>query len=133
MDSLGTIISLPKHADPRGNLTVAEGMTNVPFHIARAYWVTDVPGGENRGGHAHRHCREFIVAANGSFSVTLDNGHRRETFLRNHPWEGLLVETGLWRTLEDFSSGSICLVLASDTFLEEDYIRDYDEFQKIYG
>ncbi len=128
MNPLGTIIPLPKHDDPRGNLTVAEGGTHIPFEIARAYWLTDVPGGECRGGHAHRKCRSFIVAANGSFDVTLDNGERRETYHLNHPWEGLLVETGLWRTLDDFSSGAVCMVLASEPYEEEDYIREYEDF-----
>ena len=114
--------------DPRGNLTVAEGMKDVPFDVARVYWVYDVPAGESRGGHAHRHCREFIVAVSGSFNVTLDNGSDKRTFHLNHPYQGLLVETDIWRTLDDFSSGSVCLVLASDPFLEEDYIRDYDQF-----
>lgn len=124
------IIDLPKIADPRGNLTVAEGMKDVPFGVARVYWVYDVPGGESRGGHAHKHCREFIVAVSGSFTVTLDDGKERNTVLLNHPYQGLLVETGVWRTLEDHSSGAVCLVLASDPFCEEDYIRDYGEFLK---
>ena len=89
---------------------------------------TTFPAGESRGGHAHKECREFIIAVSGSFSVTLDNGHEKETFHLNHPWQGLLVETGIWRTLEDFSSGSVCLVLASEEFLEADYIREYDDF-----
>lgn len=126
----GRIIDLPKIADPRGNLTVAEGMKDVPFGVARVYWVYDVPGGESRGGHAHKHCREFIVAVSGSFTVTLDDGKERTTVLLNHPYQGLLVETGVWRTLEDHSSGAVCLVLASDPFCEEDYIRDYGEFLK---
>ncbi len=126
----GRIIDLPKIADPRGNLTVAEGMKDVPFGVARVYWVYDVPGGESRGGHAHKHCREFIVAVSGSFTVTLDDGKERTTVLLNHPYQGLLVETGVWRTLEDHSSGAVCLVLASDHFCEEDYIRDYGEFLK---
>ena len=133
MTPLGTIIPLPKFDDPRGNLTVAEGGDLFPFEIARAYWVTDVPSGEYRGGHAHKQCLEFIVATSGSFDVTLDNGTERKTFHLNHPWEGLLVETGVWRTLEDFSSGAVCMVLASQHFEEDDYIRDYDEFKKIYG
>ena len=132
-EQLGKIIQLPKHIDPRGNLTVAEGLTDIPFEAARAYWVTDVPGGESRGGHAHRECREFIVALSGSFDVTLDNGHTKQTFHLNHPWEGLLVDTGIWRTLDDFSSGAVCMVLASDKFSEEDYIRQYDTFKEIYG
>lgn len=126
----GRIIDLPKITDPRGNLTVAEGMKDVPFSVARVYWVYDVPAGESRGGHAHRHCREFIVAVSGSFTVTLDDGRERTTVLLNHPYQGLLVETGVWRTLDDYSSGAVCLVLASDPFCEEDYIRDYDDFKR---
>ena len=122
------IIDLPKIADPRGNLTVAEGCGEVPFDIKRAYWVYDVPGGESRGGHAHKRLRQLVVALSGSFTVTLDNGHERRTVLLNHPWQGLVIETNTWRTLDDFSSGAVCLVLASDHFDEEDYIYDYDEF-----
>lgn len=130
--NLGYIIDLPKIFDPRGNLTVAEQRKNVPFDVARVYWVYDVPAGESRGGHAHKQCLEFIIAVSGSFHVTLDNGHERQTFLLNHPYQGLLVETGVWRTLDDFSSGAVCLVLASELYEEEDYIRDYDEFLRIY-
>lgn len=130
--NLGYIIDLPKIFDPRGNLTVAEQRKNVPFDVARVYWVYDVPAGESRGGHAHKQCLEFIIAVSGSFHVTLDNGHERQTFLLNHPYQGLLVETGVWRTLDDFSSGAVCLVLASELYEEEDYIRDYDEFLGIY-
>lgn len=122
------IINLPKIFDPRGNLTVAEGGSNAPFNVARVYWVYDVPSGECRGGHAHKHCRELIIAVSGSFSVTIDNGKEKETYHLNHPWQGLLVETGVWRTLDDFSSGAVCLVLASDPFEETDYIRSYDQF-----
>lgn len=123
-----TLIDLPKIFDIRGNLTVAESLHHVPFNIKRVYWTYDIPAGESRGSHAHKECREFIIAVSGSFSVTLDNGHEKETFHLNHPWQGLLVETGIWRTLEDFSSGSVCLVLASEEFLEADYIREYDDF-----
>ena len=123
-----SILNLPKIIDPRGNLTVAEGQTNVPYDVKRVYWVYDVPAGESRGGHAHRACRELIVAVSGSFSVTLDNGSEKETFHLNHPWQGLLVETGVWRTLDDFSSGAVCLVLASQEFKESDYIRDYSDY-----
>lgn len=97
------------------------------------YWVYDVPGGESRGGHAHKHCREFIIAVSGSFQVTLDNGRKRTTYHLNHPYQGLLVNTGVWRTLDDFSSGAVCLVLASDPFEEEDYIRDYGDYLKYMG
>jgi oxalate decarboxylase/phosphoglucose isomerase-like protein (cupin superfamily) len=92
--------------------------------------VYDVPSGENRGGHAHKQCREFIIAVSGSFRVTLDDGKSQKTFLLNHPYQGLLVETDVWRTLEDFSSGAVCLVLASEEFEEADYIRDYDDYLK---
>ena len=125
---LGKIIELPKITDPRGNLTVAEQLKDVPFEIRRVYWVYDVPGGESRGGHAHKRLRQLVIALSGSFHVTLDNGHERETILLNHPWQGLIIETGIWRTLDDFSSGAVCLVLASEIFEEDDYIYDYDEF-----
>lgn len=124
------IIDLPKITDLRGNLTVAEGMKNVPFEIKRAYWVYDVPGGESRGGHAHKKLKQLVIALSGSFTVTLDNGKERETVLLNHPYQGLIIETNTWRTLDDFSSGAVCLVLASEPFEEEDYIRDYNEFLK---
>lgn len=127
-DSKARIIDLPKIIDPRGNLTVAEQMLNVPFDIKRVYWVYDIPAGENRGGHAHKQCRELIIAASGSFTVTVDDGRGRRTFLMNHPYQGLLVETDVWRTLDDFSSGAVCLVIASELFEEEDYIRDYDDY-----
>ena len=127
------LINLPKITDPRGNLTVAEGAGVVPFDIKRAYWVYDVPGGESRGGHAHKRLRQLVVALSGSFTVTLDNGYERRTVLLNHPWQGLVIETNIWRTLDDFSSGAVCLVLASDHFEEDDYIYDYDEFQKYIG
>lgn len=128
--SEGRIIELPKITDPRGNLTVAESITDIPFDIKRAYWVYDVPGGESRGGHAHKRLKQLVVALSGSFTVTLDDGEEHETFLLNHPWQGLIIETGIWRTLDDFSSGAVCLVLASEPYEEDDYIYDYDEFLK---
>ena len=126
---LGELIDLPKIYDPRGNLTVAEQMRNVPFEVKRVYWTYDVPAGERRGGHAHKECVEFIIAVSGSFTVTLDDGKgNHKDFHLNHPWQGLLVPTGIWRTLEDFSSGAVCLVLASEFFDEADYLYEYDEF-----
>ena len=125
---MNRVIDLPKMFDPRGNLTVAEQFKNVPFGIKRVYWVYDVPGGESRGGHAHKECKEFIIAVSGSFHVTLDDGTDKKSYLLNHPYQGLLVETDIWRTLDDFSSGAVCLVLASELYDESDYIRDYDEF-----
>lgn len=127
--ALGQVITLPKITDPRGNLTVAEGV-DLPFAIKRVYWVYDVPGGGRRGGHAHRQCKEVIIAVSGAFTVTLDNGKEKKSYFLNHPYQGLLVETGIWRTLEDFSSGAVCLVLASEEFEEDDYIRDYNVYLK---
>jgi hypothetical protein len=125
------MIDLPKIVDPRGNLTVAEGLDMVPFDIKRVYWVYDVPGGESRGGHAHRRLRQLVVALSGSFTVTLDNGSERQTVLLNHPWQGLFIDTNTWRTLDDFSSGAVCLVLASEHYDEDDYIYDYEEFLQL--
>ena len=125
---LGKVIELPRIMDPRGNLTVAEQLKNVPFEIRRVYWTYDIPSGEHRGGHAHKQCRELIIAVSGSFTVTLTNGQSHRPSLLNHPYQALLVEAGVWRTLEDFSSGAVCLVLAEDYFDEDDYIRSYNVF-----
>ena len=122
------LIDLPKITDPRGNLTFAEAQSMVPFDIKRAYWVYDVPAGESRGGHAHKRLRQLIIALSGSFHVTLDNGCERKSVLLNHPWQALLIETNVWRTLDDFSSGAVCMVLASEHYDADDYIEDYDEF-----
>lgn len=123
------IINLPRIFDPaRGCLTVAEQLKIVPFEMKRAYWTYDVPSGESRGGHAHKNLRQILIAVSGSFRVILDDGWGRRGYFLNHPWQGLLIGPGIWRTLEDFSSGAVCLVLASDVYDEEDYIRDYDEF-----
>lgn len=130
MAEIGRIIQLKKITDPRGNLTVAEQFKDVPFSIKRAYWVYDVPAGESRGGHAHKNLYQFLVAVSGSFTVTLDNGSERKQFLLNHPWEGLLIGPNTWRTLDDFSSGAVCLCLASEEYDEDDYIREYDDFIK---
>lgn len=130
---IGKILELPRITDPRGNLTWAEQFRHVPFEVKRVYWTYDVPAGESRGGHAHKHCRSLVIAVSGSFDVTLTDGHTTEVFHLNHPYQGLLIETGVWRTLDDFSSGSVCLVLASDEFSEDDYVRSYDEYIKLYG
>lgn len=124
------IIKLPKITDPRGNLTVAEQLHNVPFEIKRAYWTYDVPGGESRGGHAHKGLWQLVVAISGSFKVVIDDGMNKKEVLLNHPWEGLLIVPGIWRTLEDFSSGAVCMVLASEVYDEADYIYDYEEFKQ---
>ena len=122
------LIDFPKITDPRGNLTVAQAHTDVPFAVKRAYWVYDVPAGECRVGHAHKSCKEILIALSGSFHVTVDNGEEQKTVLLNHPYQGLLIDTDVWRTLDDFSSGAVCLVLASEPFDEDDYIREYDDF-----
>ena len=127
-----TIIELSRHhSDRKGNLSVVENGVSVPFDIKRAYYLYDVPGGEARGAHAHKALRQLIIAASGSFSVTLDDGNVKRTFLLNRPYQGLYVVPGIWRTLDDFSSGSVCLVLASETYDADDYIRDYDIFLSI--
>lgn len=124
-----TVIELDKHhSDRKGNITVVESNDVVPFEVKRTYYLYDVPGGENRGGHAHQELQQLIVAASGSFSVTLDDGKVKRTFLLNRPYQGLLVVPGIWRTLNDFSSGAVCLVLASHGYDENDYIRSYETF-----
>lgn len=123
------IIELDKHhSDRKGNLSVVENAITVPFDVKRVYYLYDVPGGESRGGHAHKDLYQLIVAASGSFSVTLDDGKIKRTFLLNRPNYGLLVVPGIWRTLDDFSSGAVCMVLASEKYDEQDYIRDYSDF-----
>lgn len=123
-----SIVELDKHHHEKGNITVVENGESVPFGVKRVYYLYDVPGGESRGGHAHRALYQLIVAASGSFTVTLDDGKVKRTFLLNRPYQGLMVVPGIWRTLDDFSSGAVCLVLASECYTEDDYIRDYDEF-----
>jgi dTDP-4-dehydrorhamnose 3,5-epimerase-like enzyme len=125
------IIELPKVADVRGNLTFIEQKRQVPFEIKRVYYLYDVPAGESRGGHAHKECEQFIIAANGSFDVILDDGTNRETFHLNRPYLGLYISPLVWRELNNFSSGSVCLVLASEFYDDEDYLRDYETFEKI--
>ena len=123
-----TIIELDKHHHEKGNITVVENSFTVPIDIQRTYYLYDIPGGESRGGHAHKELRQLIVAASGSFTVTLDDGKVRRSFVLNRPYQGLLVVPGIWRTLDDFSSGAVCLVLASHIYDEHDYIRDYQDF-----
>ena len=121
-------IDLPKICDPRGNLSFLENGGVVPFPIARTYWVYDVPGGTDRGGHSHRCCHQFIVAVSGSFDLEIDDGVSRRTVTLNRSNIGLYVAPGIWVGLRNFSSGSVCLTLASDPYDEADYVRDYDEF-----
>lgn len=123
-----TMIELDRHHHEKGNITVVENSRTIPFDVRRVYYLYDVPGGESRGGHAHRELRQLIVSAGGSFDVTLDDGSVKRTFTLNRPYQGLLVVPGIWRELNNFSSGSVCLVLASHEYDESDYIRSYDEF-----
>ena len=126
-----SIVELDKHhSDRKGNLTVVENGVTLPFDVKRVYYLYDVPGGENRGYHAHKDLSQLIIAASGSFSVTLDDGMCKRRFFLNRPYQGLYVKPGMWRVLDDFSSGAVCMVLASDVYQKEDYIRDYEEFLK---
>lgn len=124
-----SMVELDKHhEDRRGNLTVVENSSTLPFDVKRVYYLYDIPGGEGRGAHAHKELEQLIVAASGSFTVTLDDGGCKRSFFLNRPYQGLHVRPGLWRDLEDFSSGAVCMVLASDTYKADDYIRDYSLF-----
>jgi dTDP-4-dehydrorhamnose 3,5-epimerase-like enzyme len=118
------IIELPKICDPRGNLTFIEGGRHVPFSIARVYYVYDVPGGSERGGHAHRQLEQLIVAMSGSFDIVLDDGRVKRRYHLNRSYYGLYVPPMVWREIDNFSSGSVCMVLASDIYREDDYFRD---------
>lgn len=122
------IIELPKIQDPRGNLTFIEGGTHIPFEIRRVYYLYDVPGGAERGGHGHKELRQLIIAMSGSFDVLLDDGHEKKRFHLNRSNYGLLVSPMMWRELDNFSSGSVCMVLASMLYSESDYYRNYDDF-----
>lgn len=130
-----SVIELDRyHSDRKGNLTVVENTPiglpqgSLPFDVKRVYYLYDVPGGESRGSHAHKELSQLIIAASGSFRVTLDDGKCKRTYYLNRPYQGLLVKPGIWRDLDDFSSGAVCMVLASELYAMEDYIRDYDEF-----
>lgn len=123
------LVQLPKITEPsRGSLTVVEKGKSFPFDIKRTYWTYDVPAGEWRGGHAHKSCCELILAVSGCFTLTLDDGEEKAEYVLKNPSQAVLVEDGVWRELHDFSAGAVCLVLASEEFDEEDYIRDYDTF-----
>ncbi len=124
-----TMVELDQHhSDRKGNLTVVENSVTLPFDVKRVYYLYDIPGGEGRGAHAHRELEQLIVAASGSFTVTLDDGKSKRSFFLNRPYQGLHVKPGLWRDLVDFSSGAVAMVLASEVYKKEDYIRDYKDF-----
>ena len=123
-----TIIEVDKHHSNAGNITVMENCNTIPFEVNRVYYLYDVPGGEERGGHAHKELNQLLVAASGSFDVILNDGNVKRSVTLNRPYHGLLIVPGIWRELNDFASGSVCLVLASHKYDEADYIREYDEF-----
>ncbi|MBK6345994.1 MAG: WxcM-like domain-containing protein [Bacteroidales bacterium] len=123
-----SIMELPKVHNRAGNITAIENQLHAPFDIKRVYYLYDVPGGEDRGGHGHRTLQQFIVAVSGAFDVKLDDGINKKIVHLDRPYIGLHVMPGIWRELLNFSSGAICLVLASDTYSDQDYIRDKDEF-----
>ena len=125
------IINLPKIGDKRGNLSLVEEFKHIPFKIERTYWIYDVPGGEKRGGHAYRENQEFIVALSGSFDVVLDDGKEKKLYSLNRSYYGLYVPKGWWRQMENFSTNSLALVLASTPYNKEDYIYDYEEFKNM--
>ena len=121
------VINLPKFTDPRGNLSFVEQLTHIPFEIKRTYWIYDVPGGETRGGHAYKKNEEFIVALSGAFDVIVDDGKEKKRFALNRSYYGLYIPAGLWRTMENFSTNSLALVLSSTKYDKDDYIRDYEQ------
>jgi hypothetical protein len=123
-----SIIELPKVHNIAGNITAIENHKGIPFEIKRIYYLYDIPGGESRGAHAHKSLQQYIIAASGSFDVLIDDGKNKRTFTLNHPNRALHLPSGLWRELLNFSSGAICLVLASEIYLADDYIRDFQEY-----
>ena len=125
------IIELPKISDPRGNLSFIEGGRHIPFDLKRVYYLYDVPGGADRGAHAHKSLHQFIVAMSGSFDVVLDDGREKKRFHLNRSYYGLYVCPMMWRDLDNFSSGAVCMVLASEYYDEDDYLREYNEFRKL--
>ena len=125
------IIELPKFLDARGTLSFAEQNNHIPFEIKRTYWIYDVPGGEDRGGHAFRENQEVVIALSGAFDVVVDDGERKRTFSLNRSYYGLYIPAGLWRTMENFSTNSFALEFGSLHYNPNDYIRDYDEFLKL--
>ena len=126
-----TMVELDKHHSERtGNLTVVENGKTLPFDVKRAYYLYDIPGGESRGAHAHKQLEQLIIAASGSFTVTLDDGKCKRSFFLNRPYQGLYVKPGIWRDLDDFSAGAVCMVLASEIYDADDYIRNYNDYLK---
>lgn len=127
------VMDIPKITDPRGNLSVIEGDRTVPFDIKRVFYLYDVPADSKRGGHAHHDAMQFMIAVAGSFDVVLNNGSEERRFTLNRPYHGLLIPPGYWRTMDNFSAGSVCMVLTNIYYTEDDYIRDFDEFRRQYN
>lgn len=125
-----SLVQFQKNHSDKGNITAINNSIELPFDIKRVYYLYDIPGGEARGGHAHKELKQLIIAASGSFDLTIDDGITKRTFQLNRPNVGVLMPAGLWRELHNFSSGSICLVLASETYSEDDYIRNYEIFKQ---
>lgn len=125
------LVELPKFMDPRGNLSFVEQNNHIPFEIQRTYWIYDVPGGENRGGHAYKQTNEFIIAISGGFDVTIDDGHEKKTFTLNRSYYGLYIPKGLWRQMENFSTNSLALEFADTMYNRSDYVEDYNEYLKM--
>ena len=128
-----TIIEIDKHHHERGNISVIENSKTVPFDVKRVFYIYDIPGGENRGAHAHKECHQFLIAASGSFEVVLNDGKNKRTIMLNRPNFGLHIPPRIWASEQEFSSGAICLVLTSHIYDESDYIRDSEEFKKMTG
>lgn len=126
-----SIVELPRIKNRAGNITPIENNNQIPFEVKRIFYLYDIPGGEDRGAHAHKECHQLIVAASGSFEVKLDDGNEKKTVMLNQPNKGLYLPPGIWASEVNFSSGAICLVLASHKYDEKDYIRDYNEFKRI--
>ena len=125
------LIELPRFTDPRGNLSFVEQNNHIPFEIQRTYWIYDVPGGEDRGGHAYKTTDEFIIAIAGAFDVTVDDGQQKKTFTLNRSYYGLYIPKGLWRTMDNFSSAALALEFADTKYNRKDYVEDYNEYLKM--
>jgi len=123
-----SIIELPRFKNRAGNISIAENGVNLPFSVKRVFYIYDIPGGEDRGAHAHRECHQFLIAASGSFEIEMDDGINKRTIALNRPYYGLHIPPGIWAAEKGFSSGAICLVLASEVYLESDYIREQQDF-----
>ena len=128
-----SIIELPKNSSRAGNISIVENNLNVPFEVKRAFYIYDIPGGEDRGAHAHKECHQFLIAVSGSFEIEMDDGLNKRTVTLNRPYYGLHIPPGIWAAEKGFSSGAICLVLTSEGYNEQDYIREYEDFLTIHN